>query len=171
MGSVKNDKFALSLDSIKSFYEKNIQSKSNIPFHFSFLQDINKKELPALTFIHTGEKQDEVNSGYSDHWLLLVYDKLFDSYGYQKFYDFGESNSLINPVILHPRRIQEFGSVVCGEYCLNFCDYFFSEKDESEHVGANYCKIKGYSTNTKENDEEVLQWFRENNANTGFANN
>lgn len=162
MSGVKATKNALSEQEIKNFYDKHIYPMSKIPFAFKFLKDaINTSDLPEICFIHTDLHPDNINNGYNDHWLLLIYDQFFDSYGYQEHYNLGEFKNQVNFVHLHPSRIQEFGSVVCGEYCLNFAEFYCNYEGEPSKIGEAYCKSNGFSTNTKENDEQVLQWYNQ----------
>jgi hypothetical protein len=170
MGDIKREGNALSEEQIRSFYQHKIYPNSHVPFAFKYLKDvINSTDLPEVCFIHTDQKQDEVNNGYNNHWLVLIYDQLFDSYGYQSQYNLGaEFKETVKFVNLHPKRIQSFGTVVCGEYCLNFANYYFTERtaEGSENVGSDYTKINGYTTNTAANDEKVLQWYKEGASHT-----
>ena len=164
MDGVFNSTNALSESQIREFYQQNIYPKSKIPFSFKFLKDVVASDidtLPEVCFIHTDTIKDEVNNGYNNHWLVLIYDCLFDSYGYQKHYNLGDLQNKIYFVKLHPSRIQEFGSVVCGEYSLNFSDFYFNgQKREASDIGSEYCMLKGYTTDTKENDQKVLSWYK-----------
>lgn len=157
MNIIASRKNALSEEQIKSFWEKNFDAK----FEFRYLKDIVDKpnDLPAICLIHTGLEKNNINNGYNDHWLLITYDKLFDSYSYHKHYNLKNLPKIVSFVDLHPARIQSFGSTVCGEYCLQFLDYFLKNQHKETNLGLDFCKEYGYSTNTVANDEKVLQWY------------
>jgi hypothetical protein len=157
---VKNAQNALSEENIKNFWVKHFP---NVKFQFRYLKDIvdDPDNIPFICIVHTGLEKNSVNNGYNDHWLLIIYDKLFDSYSYQHHYNLGKLKDIVTPVKLHPNRLQEFGAVVCGEYCLNFLDFYYKHKDSGD-IGLDYCKLNGYTTNQKENDIKVLKWYETN---------
>ncbi len=104
---------------------------------------------------------------HTEHWLALYGDKIFDSYGY--FDDYKWPGGLnLQPVKLFPSRIQEFDSVVWGEYVLCFLSYIkdLEEKNKLDggalrNIGRDFCHVMQFGTDRRENDAKVLRWYED----------
>ena len=154
------------MESDAPFEDKNIFSnvnienflhKHNISANIITLKELNENidNAEKSCIIFTGDEKDEYNNGYSKHWLGLYGDYLFDSYGYQKDYKLPSSLSFVKT---YPSRLQEFDSVVCGEYVccfLLFCNKI--KKDNNSQIGKDFSLYFGFSTNRKENDNIVIK--------------
>ena len=135
--------------------------KNKIPYHYCDLKKLseNMNDLPASCFVFTGNKKDEFNNGYSEHWLYLFGNHLFDSYSFQQHYTLNPSISFVK---LFPKQLQEFNSVVCGEYCLAIAHYVATQDYEEGEVGIDFCNHYGFTKNKHQNDETVYTWYEEN---------
>jgi hypothetical protein len=153
---VFNMKNALTDHELKSFC-----SKHNLPYHYCELKDLKNSldSLPNNCFVFTGNEKNDANNGYTEHWLYLFGNQLFDSYSFQKHYNISDS---IEPVKIYPRQLQEFNAVVCGEYCLAFASYIEENEFEEDEVGNDFCNYYGFSKNKFKNDEKVYNWYEEN---------
>jgi hypothetical protein len=158
-----SEKSALSLSELENFYNKVIRPKSNITFSFSYLKDYISKDNNnnTIIFIHTGPDKNEFNNGYTNHWLVLDANTLFDSYGFYRHYNLGNLN--FNTVKTIPERLQAFDATVCGEYCLHFINFIYSNSiEDEEEIGKKYSQWSGFSENRNKNDEKILQWYEQN---------
>ena len=108
-------------------------------------------------FIHTGETKNQFNGGNVNHWMFLAGSMIFDSYGLQDDFLLPEWCKYVQ---LRPKRLQEFGSNVCGEYCCTFYKFVASQSDQDdEDLGHDYCDAMGFSENRNQNDRIVQAWF------------
>lgn len=154
---------ALSLSQIKSFYDKAIFEKSQVEFSFCYLKELNKKDLSTIVFIHTGETKDNINNGYTNHWLVLDGNKLFDSYGYYDHYNLESLDLNFDYINTIPDRLQAFDATVCGEYCLHFINFIYEKNlDDESEIGKKYSTYYGFNSKRNENDEKVLTWYQKN---------
>lgn len=147
---------ALSDHQIQAFCKKN-----KISYHYCDLKELsnNFEKLPASVFVFTGNEKNEYNNGYTEHWIYLFGNQLFDSYSFQSKYNL---DSRIQPVKLFPKQLQEFNSVVCGEYCLAFAHYVHTQDFEEDDIGLDFCNYYGFKKNKHKNDETVFDWYEEN---------
>lgn len=151
---VMSEKVALTPEELKSFCKK-----TNLPYHLSTLKQLNtsSSSIPKSSYVYTGSDQDDLNNGYSHHWLFLHGDKLFDSYGFQDKYKLPE---WVRPVHNNPARLQQFGSDVCGEYCSRFNHYVNKQNPDHENLGVDFSNKQGYTHDHSQNDKSTLQWFK-----------
>jgi hypothetical protein len=107
-----------------------------------------------IGFVYTGSEANRYNKGHTHHWMLLINNKLFDSYG-----NYNNTFSTPDPLIyfVNKSRLQAFDSCVCGEYCCSFYDFY------NQSGG---CDVNDYK-NTFElgldqdrNDANILKWFK-----------
>lgn len=149
-----SEKAALGNKVIESFCKKN-----NLPYSLCYLSQLasNKNKY---CFVFTGNEKDNFNNGYTHHWDVTAGNYIFDSYGYAHKYSLPER---MKPIKLHPSRIQEFNSDVCGEYCCRFLWYMIRENPDFENLGYDFCNVAGFTSNQKENDKKVLEWYNEHN--------
>lgn len=112
----------------------------------------------AYCVLFTGETKNEINNGYTHHWLGMCGDYIFDSYGYYSDYKFPIT---LNEVKCFPKRLQEFNSNVCGEYVLAFIT-FCQNKKLQPNIGRDFCYHHEFSTNRNQNDKTVLEWYEKN---------
>ncbi len=153
---LNSNKTALDENQITAYCNKN-----NIaPFKIIVLSQLEEElnNLPLFTFIFTGQEPDNFNKGYKQHWILLVGNHLFDSYGHIDKYNIPES---IQPVITHPARLQEYGSAVCGHYCLAVAYFATNNKYDEDNLGTEIVAHYGFQTIRKRNDEIVLSQYDE----------
>lgn len=118
----------------------------------------SSKSLPLNVIIYTG---DEINpfSKYPKHWICLFSDSLFDAMGHANSYTLPLS---YDKILTQPPRLQQYGSNVCGEYCLaflNMCNNELELNETSENYGSIFSNTFGFTDNHKENDEIVRKWY------------
>jgi hypothetical protein len=145
----------LSTTQLKSFCSAN-----NLKYEEVSLQNLEHRldSLGLNCFVHTGEQKDDYNNGYINHWMLIHGDGIFDSYGYQNHYKLPSNLKFFHTV---PKRIQEYDSDVCGQYCCQFYSYCHANPTKTD-PGIAYSHYYGYTTDRKKNDGEVLEWFKNN---------
>lgn len=150
---IKDFDYALDNKQLKSFCQKN-----GIEFHECDLAEIKSNKLTKKQyFVFSGDKPNAVNSGSDHHWLFLHYNYLFDSAG-QTDYSVGSN---IKFVKTHPKQLQQYGSVVCGQYCLAFA-YFLKDFDgDLDEAGIEFSESFNFDSNRKSNDEIVRLWWEE----------
>lgn len=151
--------------------EKDLESfckAQNLPWALITLEQLNSapESAPKACFVFTGNQSDSINKGYHHHWLFLYGNLLFDSYSYQ--HEYTVPSESIQAVTLHPRILEEYGSNTCGEYCAAF--YWFVSKTQvplDDSVGQAFCHYFGFSSDRRENDKKIVQWF--NSVPTGTS--
>lgn len=160
--NVKSDGQSLSNIQLEEFCKNN-----DLPYNFLDLAELVEQhdiEIPQ-SFIHTGIKQNKYNNGNNNHWLYYIApNKIFDSYGKSNdnYHLDGKYKILPN------EQLQNFDTVVCGEYCLSF-NWYLNKiflKDQELNSNSSYATlIKEYikhfkfTKNEKENDNIVRQWY------------
>lgn len=166
-----------------------IMNSLNINVNIITLSELDSKldKLTLNTVIHTGEQEDMYNNGYTNHWLCLFGNYIFDSYGLEKKYKLPVSLEVVKTL---PRQLQNYGTSVCGQYVcqfLFFCNFIIpneyknrvdsdsesqnlndtssseEEEDENYGSGSNLGRLFSthylYSKDRTENDVTVLEWF------------
>lgn len=172
---VFDDKNSLTNKDIENFCKKN-----DININILTLEEINENLENANKFciIFTGNESNKYNTlpekivnhegkevkynkqALTHHWMAIFGNQIFDSYGYQKDYVLPD---VLNSVDCNPSRIQEFNSVVCGQYSLCFLYYCKNEKDLSINtLGRDFCYQMGFTTDRLKNDEIVITWYENN---------
>ena len=135
---------------------------NSLTYNLVTLEELQKASASRekFNFVFTGEHSSPLNNGYHNHWMFLYGNFLFDSYGYQGEYKLPES---IKPVNTYPKRLQQFNSNVCGEYCCAF--YHFVKHHTSldfTNLGQQFCNEFNFSSSQREkNDEIVLEFYRQ----------
>ncbi len=139
--------------------------KNNLPFHMLTLSELNSStNLPSQFYIFTGDGPDQLNHGHDHHWLFCDGNLVFDSYGggensSSAGYKLPEHFSIIENT---PRRLQNYNSKVCGEYCCAFYKFSKANPDiELEELGEAFSNHMGFTTDRLLNDEEVLKFYKE----------
>ncbi len=152
-------KTALSDEQLKEWCRKN-----HLPFHLLTLTELNEAtQLPSQFFIFTGDNKDQINEGHDHHWLFGDGNLVFDSYGGGdsggKGYKLPEHFEIIKNI---PKRLQNYNSKVCGEYCCAFYKFAHDNPDiELEDIGEEFSNHMGFTTDRLLNDEEVLKFYKE----------
>jgi hypothetical protein len=132
-------------------------SKFKIPYkEITLEQLVTGKVTPNQAFIFTGEKQDEYNKGTDHHWIYLYFQHLFDS---ANFHRYNLGNLQVDYVTTTPKQLQEFGSVVCGQYALAFAEFANKYGGDEEDLGQDFSEEFGFTSSKKENDEIVRKWY------------
>lgn len=143
----KSSSLITSEDQLRDFCSSN-----KLQFEIVNLSELESFKKP-YAFIHTGAEKDQFNGGNTNHWMFLVGNQVFDSYGLQE--DF-LLPSWCTYVRLQPKRLQEYGSNVCGEYCCTFYQFAHASTDlNNEDLGLDYCDSLGMSENRNKNDKIV----------------
>lgn len=139
---------------------------------------INLDKLPELkydqAFCYTGDKPNEVNSGNPHHWLYVIGNHIFDSYGKDENneYKLPEGFKIFKQ---KPNRLQEYNSDVCGEYCTLFAKFvqdlengsdIDTDSDDDEATDNKEAKLAqkfinefGFTSDQRKNDEIALLEF------------
>lgn len=142
-------------NSLSNISIKNFCSKNNLPFHEIELSNLDKAHEKAY-FIFTGNNTNSANNGNSHHWLLLYGPKIFDSYGK---HDYKIPNNL-SFFTNHPHQLQEYDSVVCGQYCLAFLSFAEHNPSESlEDLPISFSEYYGFTNDKQKNDRIVKSWY------------
>lgn len=154
MQNITSDKYALTNDDLKSFCNLN-----NIPYQLETLQNLDKTDL-TQAFVHTGEKKDEKNKGNTNHWLYLINNHIFDSYGDPKAFVYPSD------IIPFPnKRYQKFGTNVCGPYVAAFCDFINTrpedQKWDPKEIISEFEDFFKLTNNHEANDESIQAWFNQ----------
>lgn len=156
-------KTALSDQDLRFFCNKNdLQNFSIVD-----LQDLfNKIPSTRYIFIFTGNEPDKINNGHDHHWIFANGKEIFDSYGDYSKIELPEGFFVAKNT---PNRLQEFNSDVCGQYC---CAYFYYiEKMDGKKVknpsekSEKFSEYFGFGTNRRNNDERVLNFYKEKTKN------
>lgn len=142
---------ALSNNELASFCSKN-----KLPYKMIELKDVPQLE-DRYSFIFTGEDKDELNEGNNKHWLLVDGNLVFDSYGKSNSYKFPEQFKFIKNI---PKQLQEFNSVVCGQYCLAFLKFLIDNPDLKEKdLASEFSELHDFNNDRAGNDRKVLDWY------------
>jgi hypothetical protein len=122
-----------------------------------------KENLPYYTLIFTGETKNETNGGFDHHWLGLVDNNIFDSYGMRtnpyKLPEF--INRSKNP------QLQEYNSDICGHYVLLLFNHVYLNNEKSEDEPLSWeDQIRTFmekynlsAQHKRENDRTILKAF------------
>lgn len=149
-------KTALSDDDLIAFCKKN--SLNN--FEVSDLDKLNEASNRYIA-IFTGNTPDYLNNGHDHHWILANANQVFDSYG--SFTKIKLPKPFVS-VPNSPNRLQEFGSDVCGHYCLAYL-YFLQKragnqiKNLQERAQA-FSEYFGLSEDKHHNDQQVYKFYQ-----------
>lgn len=121
----------------------------------TFLNKINSKKT---CFVFTGTTPDQYNNGHTHHWMFLCNGKLFDSYG-----NFNNTFKLPdnNIIWVNKKRLQQFDSSVCGEYCCSFYDYI-NQSGNTDIL--NYKNTYELGLDQNQNDHNILAWYKSQNV-------
>jgi hypothetical protein len=159
---VKSDQQSLSNFQLEEFCKQH-----SLPYQYIELKELvdNKTAEFPQSFVHTGIRKNDINNGNDNHWLYFVApNRIFDSYGkandnYHLHNDFE---------VLPNEQLQNFDTVVCGEYCLSFNWYLNKEYLKENELVDNksyaelvkkYIKHFNFTKNEKENDNIVREWY------------
>lgn len=147
----KSDTLVLDESDLKDFCKSN-----GLEYQIVDLKDLESFES-KYAFVHSGATKDQFNGGNTNHWMFIYGRMIFDSYGLQEDFLFPQWTQ---PVELKPKRIQEYGSNVCGEYCCTFYKFVHSGIDPNdENMGLEYCDSLGFSENRGRNDRLVQEAY------------
>lgn len=144
---------------------KNFLHVNNIPFHeIKQLKDLDKMKN-AQSVVYTGSQSDEINNGNTKHWLYAVKPNkdvtyLFDSYGDKTAYN-PEFFSKNNIKFINKRKLQEFGSNVCGPYVCAFAQQvnaMGNQFEPSKTINDFYHTFR-FTKNARENDETIKKFW------------
>lgn len=142
---------------LSNFDLKKFCSKQSLNFSLITLSDLNSSDnIPKNSFIFTGNNSDSFNNSYTNHWLFLYGNSLFDSYSYFSHYTLPD---WIKPVVTHPKVLQEFGSNVCGEYCCAFYWFIHNIEKDSANLGSHFVNYFQLGNDRAENDKKINEWF------------
>jgi len=143
---------------------KNFSRTKGLEYACTDLSDLDKFG-GKFTFVHTGSEKNQFNGGNTDHWMFLGGDKIFDSYGLQEDFLFP---SWVKYVELRPKRLQEYGTKVCGEYCCIFFEFMHQHDDQNDdNIGLEFCDYYGFSEARAENDRIVQQVYKDEGGHYG----
>jgi hypothetical protein len=149
----KSDSLILDETELEKFCEKN-----GLTYNLVDLSELDSAKAP-YTFIHTGETKNQFNNGNINHWMFLYGSNVFDSYG-----DAGDFlyPQWVKPVITRPKRLQEYGANVCGEYCCSFYKFVKGGIDQNdENMGLEFSDTFNFSEDRNKNDRIIQQIFKE----------
>jgi len=145
---------------------KNFCKKFNYEYNMIDLNKLNNN-IDELTeknyFVFTGNEEDEYNKGNTHHFILLVGNYYFDSYGNVEGLVIPKE---IKKLVTTPTQLQEFYDVhkdsVCGEYC---CLFLKTIEDNPEEKIIDIPKIfvdeYGLGKERHENDKIIAKEYRE----------
>jgi hypothetical protein len=130
--------------------------RNKLKFHIVELANLDKL-VERRAFIFTGNVRNEQNQGNTHHWMFVDGRLIFDSYGDKSVYSLPGEYKFIKTT---PRRLQEYNSVVCGEYCCAVYKLLseYNERDP-EQIGEAYCEEYGFGANRSLNDRIVAKWY------------
>lgn len=155
----KKNNIDINILTLKELNE-NVDSAKRFCVIFTGTEKDKYNTLPAKTVDHGGIEVKYDEQALTHHWMALYGDKIFDSYGYQSDYVLPAE---LKSVHCMPSRLQEFDSVVCGEYSLCFLYYCKTNKDFAiSTLGRDFCYHMGFTSNRLKNDEIVLAWYDQN---------
>lgn len=147
----KSDKVELSDLDLENFCKKNGYKFPGIVF----LKSIKANKT---CFVFTGTTPDEYNNGHTHHWMFLYKGLLFDSYGnYKNTFKVPDDNI----IWVNKKRLQQFDSSVCGEYCCSFYDYI---NQTSKIDMVEYKNTYELGLDQNQNDHNILQWYKSQNV-------
>lgn len=106
-------------------------------------------------YVHTGQEENEFNSGITNHWLGIYGNYLFDSYGKYGSYQLPPN---IDPVDTVPRALQAYDTNVCGMYVAAFLKYCSSIKNLKTDPGRGFSLEFDFDHDKKQNDRNILDW-------------
>lgn len=130
---------------------------NKIPYHVTDLSNLDTFEHDA-GYVYTGDTANEVNNGNPHHWLAVVGNSVFDSYG-QHDYKLKEGFDFMKH---SPKLLQHWDSNVCGEYCSLLLSLAHEKPNlDSEEIGQAFVEQYGFGNNRSNNDLIALKGFKE----------
>lgn len=135
-------------------------SKQNLPWSMISLDEpASMVKIAKNTFVYTGNKKNELNMGATHHWLFLSGQHLFDSYGRAHTYKLPFKTRPLNTT---PKRLQSWGSNVCGQYCCLLYKFIFKGQGNKVHhdTGSKFSYMYGYTRDKNKNDKITLMHFK-----------
>jgi hypothetical protein len=141
---------ALSDTDLEKFCKKN-----NLKCGMIEIEELSKLDpKQQFYFLFTGEKKEADNGGNPKHWLLIDKNKIFDSYGKRDY------NLPAYFKYLNKKQFQQYGSVVCGEYCLAALNFLTHNSNITEsNFSTLFSEEYGFGPDKEENDEIVKLWY------------
>ena len=159
---IKEDRLALDDAHIKKFCKNN-----DLAYHCVELNKLDNN-IFDIAYVYTGDKRNESNNGNVHHWLLVVGNHLFDSYGKttkDNSYKLPENIKLFEQ---KPNQLQSYGTTVCGPYCCLLHKYVKENPNIPENEYAqSFINAFSLTKDTKQNDKIILEEFKENGGNSG----
>lgn len=109
------------------------------------------------SFVHTGEHENEFNSGLTNHWLAVYGPYIFDSYGKYAAWKLPPGYRVVQTI---PRALQEYNTNVCGMYAAAYLAFCVEENsDGTDDLGREFCIAYGFGKNREINDTIILSWY------------
>ena len=134
-------------------------TKQKLPFNMVDLINLNKNRN-NLAYVYTGSEKNEANKGNTHHWLFQDGKTIYDSYGDENGYNLPEGFHIAKN--LPVKRQQEYGTVVCGEYCSARYRFLKDNPDlDEEEIAERFADEYSITSNRKKNDENIYLWFQE----------
>ena len=110
-------------------------SALNIQYNLLDLSQLNSNSN-FYSFVHTGEKANNYNSGLTNHWLAVYGPNVFDSYGKYSAWKIPPGYNFVETV---PAALQEYNTNVCGMYATAYLDFCInSNSDGSDDLGREF---------------------------------
>lgn len=152
MSGISAPNTALTQSQIERFFKFH-----NTEIHVVDLEKLKEQEAYELEVIYTGSEANEFNNGNPHHWLIKYGSTVFDSYGARDY----KIPEHLHFATHKPKDLQSYGTNVCGEYsCLIGLFYSDNPDIEEEEVAQEFVSEFNLTTDTKANDEIILECFK-----------
>ena len=124
---------------------------------FNVVDLINLESLKEdYGYVFTGSSKNEANEGNVHHWLAVVGDEVFDSYGLED-YKLPDNYRFMKHT---PRQLQHYSSNVCGEYCsLLLLLASKNEQEQGSNLAQEFITKYKLGNNQTHNDRIILNNF------------
>ena len=129
------------------------------------LSELKSEGMAPYAIVFTGNKKDETNDGNDHHWLALVNNSIFDSYGMGKGEKKTQYKLPANIKTFKKPQFQEYNSDICGEYCLlfilNAVEHEDKENLDNHDLLVSFQENYDVSpTDRRHNDEAILEAYK-----------